>query len=89
MVGSPDVPIMPRWSERLEGERLAVVGQRRLDLGDRRAGAGGHHHFGRIVGDDAGQAGGAERGRIGGQGIAEPGPGAAAGHGERRRPCPA
>ena len=42
-------------SRRLEGEHLVVRGQRRLDLGERRAGPRGQHQLRRLVGDDAGR----------------------------------
>ena len=40
-------------ARRLEREPLAMLGEPRPDLGERRAGARGHHQFGRLVVDDA------------------------------------
>ena len=71
---------------RLEGEALVVFGERRLDLGERRAGARRKHQFGRLVEGDAGEAGGRQSlGDL--HGPPEAGAGAAAGHPQRRRLC--
>ncbi len=40
-------------TRRLEGQHLAFFGQRRLDLGERRAAFGGDVKLGRLVGNDA------------------------------------
>ena len=68
---------------RLEGEALAVAGEQRLDLGERRAGARREHQFGRLVERDAGQPRGRE-GRGGLHRAAEAGARPAALDGERR-----
>ena len=48
---------------RLEGQHLAALGERRLDLGERRAGAGRHHHLARLVERDAAHRLGRDVGR--------------------------
>ena len=55
--------VEPAMVGRLEGQALAVFGKQRLDLGKRRAGAGGDHQFGRLVEGDAAHFGGGERPR--------------------------